>query len=99
MGDLALRLMDYHSKGAQVKVIDFSEVPAEILPTIVGLVARIVYQIQFWTDRDKRRPLAFICDEAHLYLPKRKGLIRLSSALSRLLKRLRRKVVNTALPF
>jgi len=73
MARTASKLMDYATKGAQVKVIDFSEVPADILPIIVGLVARIIYQVQFWTDHDKRRPLAFICDEAHLYLPKKDG--------------------------
>ena len=73
MARTATKLMDYATKGAQVKVIDFSEVPADILPVIVGLVARIIYQVQFWTDHDKRRPLAFICDEAHLYLPKKDG--------------------------
>jgi len=73
MARSAAKLMDYHIKGAQVKVIDFSEVPADILPVIVGLVARLIYQVQFWTDHTKRRPLAFICDEAHLYLPKKEG--------------------------
>jgi len=65
------RLMDYSEARAQIKVINFSEVPADILPVIVGLVARIVYQVQFWTDRDKRKPMALVCDEAHLYLPKK----------------------------
>jgi len=73
MAKIAARLMDYHIPGKQVKVIDFSEVPADILPVIIGLVARIVYQVQFWTDYEKRHPLAFICDEAHLYLPKKDG--------------------------
>ena len=73
MARTANKLMDYATKGAQVKVINFSEVPAEILPIIVGLVARIIYQVQFWTNHDKRRPLALICDEAHLYLPKKEG--------------------------
>ena len=67
------RLMDYSEAKAQIKIIDFSEVPADILPVIVGLVARIIYQVQFWTDRDKRRPMALVCDEAHLYLPKKEG--------------------------
>ena len=67
------RLMDYSESNAQIKVIDFSEVPADILPIIVGLVARIIYQVQFWTDQDKRTPMAFVCDEAHLYLPKKDG--------------------------
>jgi hypothetical protein len=67
------RLMDYSEPGAQVKVIDFSEVPSDILPVIVGLVARIMYQVQFWTDRDKRKPMALVCDEAHQYLPSKEG--------------------------
>ena len=73
MSKMVTRLMDYASDKAQIKVIDFSEVPADILPIIVGLVARILYQVQFWTDRNKRRPLALVCDEAHLYLPKKDG--------------------------
>ncbi len=73
MASMVKQLMDYKTEKAQVKVIDFSEVPSEILPVIVGLVARIIYQIQFWTPHDKRRPLAMVCDEAHLYLPKKEG--------------------------
>jgi hypothetical protein len=61
------------SKG-QIKIIDFSEVPKEVLPIIVGLVARTVYQIQFWTRKEERAPICFVCDEAHLYLPRREGL-------------------------
>ena len=56
-----------------IKVVDFSEVPSDLLPVIVGLVARLVYQIQFWSDPgadgDARHPVAIVCDEAHLYLP------------------------------
>ncbi len=74
MAAMVKQLMDYKVEKAQIKVIDFSEVPAEILPVIVGLVARIIYQVQFWTAHEKRRPLAMVCDEAHLYLPKKEGL-------------------------
>ena len=73
MAKMMTRLMDYSDSTGHVKVIDFSEVPADILPIIVGLVARVIYQVQFWTDRSKRRPMAFVCDEAHLYLPKKEG--------------------------
>lgn len=73
MAKMVKRLMDYSTEMAQIKVIDFSEVPADILPVIVGLVARIIYQVQFWTDHAKRRPMALVCDEAHLYLPKKDG--------------------------
>lgn len=54
-----------------VKIIDFSEVPSDILPLIIGLVARVVFSIQQWTEKDKQHPVALLCDEAHLYIPER----------------------------
>ena len=40
---------------------------------VVGLVGRLIYQIQFWSspgeDGDARHPIVIVCDEAHLYLP------------------------------
>jgi len=73
MAAMVKRLLDYSQTKEQIKVIDFSEVPSDILPIILGLVARVIYQVQFWTDRKERKPLAFVCDEAHLYLPKKEG--------------------------
>jgi len=70
---LAERLMGCKGEKHQIKIIDFSEVPSDILPVIVGLVARLIFQIQFWTDPDKRQPIALVCDEAHLYLPRKEG--------------------------
>ena len=70
---IAEKLMGFGESKPRIKVIDFSEVPADILPVIIGLVARIIYQIQFWTEPNSRRPIAFVCDEAHLYLPKKEG--------------------------
>lgn len=55
-----------------VKIIDFSEVPSDVLPLITGLVARVVFSVQQWTDKEKRHPVALFCDEAHLYIPERR---------------------------
>jgi hypothetical protein len=52
-----------------IKVIDFSEVPAEVLPVVVAVLARILYEIHFWTEPTHRTPVTLVCDEAHLYLP------------------------------
>lgn len=54
-----------------IKIIDFSEVPSDVLPIVAGVLARLIYSIQFWTDPDSRHPLTIVCDEAHLYLPVR----------------------------
>lgn len=58
-------------KGGGVKIIDFSEVPSDVLPLIVSLVARLAFALQQWTPVDLRHPVALICDEAHLYIPNR----------------------------
>lgn len=54
-----------------IKVIDFSEVPSDVLPIVAGTLARFLYDVQFWLDADRRTPVAIMCDEAHLYLPVR----------------------------
>jgi DNA helicase HerA-like ATPase len=54
-----------------VKIIDFSEVPSDVLPLIVSLVARLAFSIQQWTPAVLRHPVALLCDEAHLYMPNR----------------------------
>lgn len=69
METLCRRLMAPASQGGGIKILDFSEVPSDILPLIVSLLARIVFSVQQWMDRSKLNPLAIFCDEAHLYIP------------------------------
>ena len=52
-----------------IKIIDFSEVPSDVLPIVAGTFARLLYDVQFWLRPDKRTPFSLVCDEAHLYLP------------------------------
>ncbi|WP_434616488.1 ATP-binding protein [Azospirillum sp. B2RO_4] len=56
-----------------LKIIDFSEVPSDILPLIVSLVAKLAFSVQQWTAPGRRHPIALFCDEAHLYIPERAG--------------------------
>lgn len=59
-------LMD-GTKGG-IKVINLSEVPSDVLPLVIGLLARIIFTIQQWSVTEKRHPIAMLCDEAHLYV-------------------------------
>lgn len=54
-----------------IKIVDFSEVPSDVLPVVTGVLARLLYDVQFWMQPEKRTPFVFVCDEAHLYLPVR----------------------------
>lgn len=56
---------------AGVKIVDFSEVPSDMLPIAIGLTARLIFQVQLWSGGGDRHPIALVCDEAHLYLPGR----------------------------
>jgi hypothetical protein len=70
MHDLCNKIMQpAHDTNSGVKIIDFSEVPSDILPLIVSLIARLVFSVQQWSDISKRHPIAIFCDEAHLYIP------------------------------
>lgn len=69
METLCRRLMAPASQGGGIKILDCSEVPSDILPLIVSLLARIVFSVQQWMDRTKLNPLAIFFDEAHLYIP------------------------------
>ncbi|WP_198600036.1 ATP-binding protein, partial [Vibrio cyclitrophicus] len=70
LADSLLGSRDENNKGG-VKIINFSEVPSDVLPLIVSLVARLAFSIQQWTPSDIRHPVALLCDEAHLYIPNR----------------------------
>ena len=70
MADICTKLMSPSVSGKNgVKVIDFSEVPSDILPLIVSLIARVIFSVQQWSSIDARHPIAIFCDEAHLYIP------------------------------
>lgn len=55
----------------RIKVIDLSEVPSDMLAIVIGIVTRLVYDIQFWmtpASDEVRHPLVIVCDEAHIYM-------------------------------
>lgn len=69
LSHLVENLLGYNNSKKGIKIIDFSEVPSDILPIVTGTLARVLYDIQFWTEPEKRTPFTLLCDEAHLYLP------------------------------
>ncbi len=69
---IAVKFLSTNGIGSSgIKVVDFSEVPSDVLPTVVSVFARILYDVQFWMLADSRTPVCLVCDEAHLYLPVR----------------------------
>ena len=69
LGEMLCGLLGYCHDRPGIKIIDFSEVPSDVLPVVTGTLARLLYNMQFWMESNKRVPFTIICDEAHLYLP------------------------------
>ena len=69
LGAILCKLLGYTDGEKGIKIIDFSEVPSDVLPVVTGTLARLLYDVQFWMNSEKRTPFTIICDEAHLYLP------------------------------
>lgn len=67
------QLIGVDSKRKGIKIIDFSEVPSDILPIVTGIISRLLFDVQSWMEEGKRNPFALLCDEAHLYLPVQEG--------------------------
>lgn len=70
LADQVVRLMSSEGPSG-IKVVDFSEVPSDVLPVVTGTLARLLYSVQFWMSPNTRTPVTLLCDEAHLYLPVR----------------------------
>ena len=69
LANMTCRLLGHRDGQKGIKIIDFSEVPSDVLPVVTGTLARLLYDVQFWMNPQKRTPFTIVCDEAHLYLP------------------------------
>jgi Helicase HerA, central domain len=67
--DTAATLLESGPGSKGVKIIDLSQVPSAALPIVIGVLARFIYDVQFWMEPERRVPISLVCDEAHLYLP------------------------------
>ena len=50
-----------------VKNIDLSGIPHDIAVLIIGTITKLIYNIQIM--QKDARPITFVCDEAHVYIP------------------------------
>jgi len=69
LGQLMTDILGISEDRHTIKIIDFSEVPSDILPIITGKLVNLIYDVQFWMEEKERTPINIVCDEAHLYLP------------------------------
>ena len=51
-------------------IVDLSGIPFDIVDLTVGLLTRIIFDYNFYSPADQRRPVALVYEEAHNYIPR-----------------------------
>jgi hypothetical protein len=71
--DLNTLVRDWIGHDKPITIFDVSGLPSEVLPTIVGTMLRIVYDMLFWAQDlpigGRLQPLLVVLDEAHRFVP------------------------------
>ena len=66
--EIITRLLGLDTK-KQITVLDMSGVPFDIVNTIVSLLARTIFDFNFWNRSKSDFPVLLLFEEAHNYLP------------------------------
>ena len=71
--DLDTLVKDWVGHDRPITIFDVSGLPSEVLPTIVGTMLRVVYDMLFWAQDlpigGRQQPLLVVLDEAHRFVP------------------------------
>ena len=71
--DLDSLVRDWVGHDKPITIFDVSGLPSEILPTTVGTMLRVVYDMLFWAqdlpNGGRQQPLLVVLDEAHRFVP------------------------------
>lgn len=72
--DLDKLVASWVAHEGKVTVLDVSEMPSELIGTMVGVMLRLVYDLLFWAGTlpisGKKQPILILLEEAHIFLPK-----------------------------
>ena len=65
----ALMMMIFGLNGqSKITIMDISGIPFDIVKTVVGLIARITFDFNFWNPNRRELPILLVFEEAHNYL-------------------------------
>lgn len=62
-------IADVMNNDMPVKNIDLSDVPHDVAIAIIGVITKLVYEIQRMYSVEEIHPVTLVCDEAHVYIP------------------------------
>lgn len=71
--DLDTLVREWVGHEKPITIFDVSSLPSEVIPTIVGTMLRVIYDMLFWAQDlpigGRKQPLFVVLDEAHRFIP------------------------------
>lgn len=86
MTDFIGKIFRLPAYGKPISIIDVSSMPSDITSTVVAVLSRLVFDYAIWSRNEPQRPILFVCEEAHRYIPSDK--IQGDSAVRTILERI-----------
>lgn len=86
MTDFISKIFRLPSEGRPISIIDVSSMPSDITSTVVAVLSRLVFDYAIWSRNEPQRPILFVCEEAHRYIPSDK--VQSDSAVRTILERI-----------
>jgi uncharacterized protein len=84
--DFIKRMFSLKPGSKPMAIMDLSGVPSDIVNVVVAVLARLVFDFSVWSRSETQRPILFVCEEAHRYVPSER--IDMHHAASRILGRI-----------
>ena len=69
MPEFLAKIFRLPSDGKPISIIDVSSIPTDICSTVVAVLSRLVFDYAIWSRKEPQRPILFVCEEAHRYIP------------------------------
>ncbi|AKM06437.1 ATP-binding protein [Pelagerythrobacter marensis] len=69
MAEFIGKIFRMPGQGRPISIIDVSGVPSDITATVVAVLSRLVFDFAIWGREEQTRPILFVCEEAHRYVP------------------------------
>ncbi len=73
-------------EGRPISIVDVSGVPSDVVRVVVAVLARMVFDFATWSRDGPQRPILFVCEEAHRYVPNERNAD--GSSVGRILSRI-----------
>jgi DNA helicase HerA-like ATPase len=70
--DLLAKLFRIPVDGKPITILDLSGIPSEVLNVVVSVLCRVAFDFALWSEIPI--PVTIVCEEAHRYAPRDKGL-------------------------